>query len=106
MIQWLIPLALLIFFEVVADVFSKIWSLNRGFGLAALALTAYLLANTFWLFALKNGSGLGRGAVIFSVTTALAAVLLGLFFYHEKVTIHQMFGMVLGVVSLMFIFWE
>jgi|SRR3989338_7404240 len=106
MIQWLIPLAILIFFELVADIFAKNWSLKGGFWLAASALVAYLLANTFWLFALKNGSGLGRGAIIFSVVSALIAILLGLFLYDEKVTTPQVIGIILGLLSLVFIFWE
>ena len=106
MIQWLIPLAVLIIFELIADVLAKNWSLQGGFWLAASALAAYLLANTFWLFALKNGSGLGRGAVIFSLASAIIAIILGIFLYQEKVTTAQMIGMILGLISLVFIFWE
>lgn len=106
MITWLIPLAILIFFEFVADVLAKHWSIKGGIWYAALSLVAYLLANTFWLFALKNGSGLGRGAVIFSVVSAIVAILVGLLLYKEDVTTPQMIGMGLGLVSLIFIFWE
>ena len=106
MAQWLIPLSILIFFELVADILAKNWSLKGGWLLAATSLLGYLLANTFWLFALKNGSGLGRGAVIFSLASAIIAISLGVFLYHEKVTTHQMIGMVLGLISLMLIFWE
>lgn len=106
MITWLIPLAILVFFEFIADVLAKNWSLKGGWWLAAASLVAYLLANTFWLFALKNGSGLGRGAVIFSVVSAIVAILLGLFLYKEDVSTPQMIGMGLGLVSLIFIFWE
>jgi drug/metabolite transporter (DMT)-like permease len=106
MIKWIIPLAILIFFEGVADIFAKNWSLKGGFWLATFSLVSYLLANTFWLFALRNGSGLGRGAVIFSLASAIVAILLGLFLYHEKISGIQIIGMVLGIVSLVFIFWE
>src|SRR6185436_6997663 len=104
--KWIIPLAILIFFEGVADIFSKHWSLKGGFRLAAFALISYLIANTFWLFALRNGSGLGRGAIIFSVASAIIAILIGLLFYHEKVSGLQFLGMLLGVFSLVLIFWE
>lgn len=106
MSSWLIPLSILIFFEFVADILAKQWSLKGGYVYAGLSLLAYLLANTFWLFALKNGSGLGRGAIIFSLVSAIVAILLGFFLYHEEITTPQAIGMVLGLISLVFIFWE
>jgi drug/metabolite transporter (DMT)-like permease len=71
-----------------------------------LKLLAYLVANAFWLFALKNGSGLAKGAVIFSVASAAIAVCLGYFIYREPVTAMQVAGMVLGLVSLVLILGE
>ena len=104
--KWIVPLAILIFFEFVADVLAKKWSLLGGAVLAGGALAAYMLANTFWLFALKNGSGLARGATIFAVGSTVVAILIGIIMYHESVTRAQFVGMVLGIVSLVFIFWE
>ena len=67
MLAWIIPLAILIFFEGLADIFAKEWSLGeRSFTYAILSLLCYLLANSSWLIALKFGSGLARGAIIFS----------------------------------------
>lgn len=105
--KWIIPLFILIFFEFVADIFSKEWSLQQNkIWLAVGGLAAYMLANTFWLFALKNGSGLTRGAIIFSVSSAVIATLLGVFFYHETITKIQFIGVLLGLISLVLIFWE
>lgn len=105
--QWLIPLAVLVAFEMIADIASKEWSLDtRKWWLAAAALLAYLLANTSWLIALKNGSGLARGAVLFSVASAVLATLIGLVLYKENVTHIQLTGMVLGIVAILLIFWE
>lgn len=103
---WLIPLAILIFFEAVADILAKEWSLNNRFYLlAAIALVCYLLANTSWLLALKSGSGLARGAAVFSVASAILAALIGFFAYHESLERVQVVGIVIGLVSLLFIFW-
>ncbi|MBI2097787.1 MAG: EamA family transporter [Candidatus Vogelbacteria bacterium] len=103
---WLIPLAILIFFELAADIFAKEWSLNsRFYLLAVVALIFYLLANTSWLFALKNGSGLARGAAVFSVTSAILAAMVGFFIYHESLERVQVIGIVIGLTSLFFIFW-
>jgi drug/metabolite transporter (DMT)-like permease len=74
--------------------------------LAIGSLVAYLIANTFWLFALKNGSGLGKGAVIFSIASAVLAIILGFFFYKEPVSKLQFTGLILGIISLVLIFWE
>ena len=101
---WIFPIALLITFELIADVLSKKWSLGSGWLFAAGALSAYLVANVFWLFALKNGSGLARGATIFSVSSAIVAVALGVFLFHEKVSSAQAVGMVLGIVAIALIF--
>ncbi|MCX6752810.1 MAG: EamA family transporter [Candidatus Nomurabacteria bacterium] len=103
---WILPISLLIVFEVIADIFAKQWSLGSNKYFWIFALTAYLIGNVFWLFALKNGSGLSRGAVIFSLSTEILAICIGLFFYHESVNKIQILGMFLGLVSLFLILWE
>lgn len=103
---WIFPLIAVIFFELVADVFSKEWSLKGRTILWVGAFSSYLIANIFWLFVLKNGSGLTRGVVIFSVATAVIASIIGIYFYHETLTKVQMTGIVLGLVSLVLIFWD
>ena len=103
--MWIIPLALLIFVEALADVLAKEWSLRRGWVLWLGAIAAYVLANTFWLFALKAGSGLARGGIIFSVASAILAAGLGLVLYHEDVSKAQFLGIALGVISIVLIFW-
>jgi len=104
--KWIFPIFLLIFFEFIADILAKQWSIHRGFMLATGALLSYLVANSFWLFALKNGSGLARGAVIFSVASGIIAVGLGLLVYKEEVTRTQVIGLVLGLISIGLIFWN
>ncbi len=104
--NWIIPLSLLIVFELIADVFAKEWSLKQVPLLWIAVIASYVIANTFWLFALKHGSGLGKGAIIFSVSSAIIAIIIGIFFYKEVVTKIQLVGMLLGIVSLVFIFWE
>lgn len=105
--HWLIPLFILVFFEFIADILAKEWSV-RGFPLvlAVGSLLAYMLANTSWLYALKYGSGLARGAVVFSIASAVLATFIGLVMYHEEVTKIQVFGIVLGLIAIAFIFWE
>ena len=106
MITWVIPLAILIAFEFVADVFAKEYSLSGKLYWAVISLLGYMLANTAWLIAIRNGSGLGRGAIIFSVASAILAVTIGFFMYHENITGTQSLGVVLGLVALVLIFWK
>jgi uncharacterized membrane protein len=107
MMTWIIPLGILVFFELIADIFAKEWSLgNRSFVYAVIALIAYMLANTSWLFALKYGSGLARGAIIFSVTSAILASVIGLIFYKEELSSIQAIGILLGIIAIGLIFWE
>ena len=63
-------------------------------------------SNIFWLWSIKTGFGLARGAIIFSAGSAVFAVLIGLYFYGESTNKIQVAGMVLGVLSLILIFWE
>ena len=106
MLILLIPLSLLIFFELIADVFSKKWSLTGHHIFWILALLGYVVANIFWLKAIRAGSGLARGALIFSVGSAIAALAIGILFYKESLTKLEFIGIVLGLMSLIFILWK
>lgn len=104
--KWIIPLSLLIIFEAIADIFAKNWSIHKAAWIAITSLAFYVIANSFWLFALKNGAQLGRGAIIFSVASAIIAIILGIILYKEPVSKLQALGLVLGVVSILLLFWE
>ncbi len=104
--NWIIPLSLLVLFELIADIFAKEYSLKNTWLFWILALASYIVANAFWLRAIKNGSGLGRGTVLFAISAAIVGILLGVLWYKEPITKTQIFGMFLGIVSLVFIFWE
>lgn len=107
MFLWVLPLAILVFFEGLADIFAKEWSLGkRSLVYAGLSLLCYLLANSSWLIALKYGSGLARGAIIFSVASAILATVIGIGFYKEELSWLQISGVALGLVALILLFWE
>jgi drug/metabolite transporter (DMT)-like permease len=104
--NWIVPLSFLILFELIADIFAKEYSLNNTYTFWFGAIVSYVIANAFWLNAIKNGSGLGKGAIIFSVVSAVMATIIGIVLYKEVVTKIQLIGIFLGIVSLVFIFWE
>ncbi len=103
---WIIPIILVILAELVADIISKEYSLKGNWYFWVGAMLAYIITNTFWLWGLKSGSGLARGALIFSVCSAIGAVIIGVYFYSETTNKTQIIGMVLGLLSLILIFWE
>ena len=103
---WIIPIIFLIFSEIVADVFAKEYSLKNRWYFWVGALVAYLIATVFWLWSIKSGSGLARGVTIFSVASAILAVIIGLYFYGEQANRFQIAGILLGTLSLILIFWE
>lgn len=95
-----------VFIESLSDIFAKEWSLKNHHWLFAAALTGYIVTNLFWLWALKEGVGLARGAVVFSVGSAILGVVVGLFYYKEVLSSLQVFGIILGMISFILIFWE
>ena len=103
---WIIYLSLLVLFESLADILAKEYSLKGYWYLWAAGIIGYIIANIFWLSAIKHGSQLGRGAIIFSVASAFLALIIGVCFYHEDINNIQIAGMILGIISLVLIFWE
>ena len=104
--NWLSFLGLLIVFELVADIFAKKWSITGYHAFWVFALLGYVVANIFWLKAIRLGSGLARGALLFSVGSAVIALIIGIVFYKESTNTSQIAGMVLGLISLILIFWK
>lgn len=104
--MWLILLVLVIIFELVADVLSKEWSLKPKLSFLLGGIIFYLIANVAWLFSLRFGSGLARGVSIFSVACTIMAIIIGLVFYKESISNLQIAGIILGIISLLLIFWN
>jgi drug/metabolite transporter (DMT)-like permease len=104
--KWLLPIVCLIAFEFIADILAKQWSLDQKTVLAVGALAGYLVGNAFWLYALKNGAGLARGSVVFSVASGVIAVGLGVLLYKEHVTRMQVLGLIFGLISITLLFWN
>lgn len=104
--MWIFFISLLIFFEAIADILAKQWQLSPGVLRFTLAISAYVVANTFWLISLQHGAGLTKGAIIFSVGSAVMAIIIGLLLYKEPVTKLQIVGIALGLLALVLLTWE
>ena len=101
--KWVMFLLLLVAFELVADVLAKQFALSGRLVFALTALAGFVAANTAWLLSLRTGAELSRGAVLFSVLSAIGAVLIGLLLYHEKTTGRQLIGLALGLAAVAFL---
>jgi multidrug transporter EmrE-like cation transporter len=104
--NWIFPLSLLVIFEALADIVAKKFAITNRPLLAVFALMIYLIANIFWLIALKNGAELSRGAILFSLFSYLLAIIIGVGFYKENLSMVQSAGVFLGIISLLMIMWE
>lgn len=103
--MWVPFLLLLIVFEIVADIFAKEWSLKGKFIFWFLAILSYVIANSFWLIAIRKGSGLARGAIIFSIGSAILAIIIGVVFYKEQTSKLQIAGLLTGLAAIVMLSW-
>ena len=101
--KWLYFLLLLVAFELIADILAKQFALSGRYLFATLSLMGFVAANAAWLVSLRTGAQLGRGAVLFSVLSAIGAVAVAIVLYHEKITLYQGIGLLLGVAALVFL---
>jgi len=101
---WILPLIALIGCEILADVLAEEYAVH-GHWFWIVSLLCYVIGNGFWLYAIRHGSGLARGADIFAVSTALSATFIGVYFFHESLRGLQWIGIAFGFVALVLIFW-
>jgi multidrug transporter EmrE-like cation transporter len=101
--KWVYFLLLLVFFELLADILAKQFALSGKYSFAILSITGFIAANAAWLISLRTGAELGRGAVLFSVLSAIGAVAIAIILYHEKVTLYQGIGLLFGVIAIAFL---
>lgn len=99
----LIPISLLLFFELVADYFAAQWWSQQKLFLAFVAIFFYIVCNVFWLFALKHGVWLGKWSIIFSVGSAILAICLWYLVFHEHYSPYQIVWIVLWIVALLLV---
>ncbi|HEV7701893.1 MAG TPA: EamA family transporter [Candidatus Paceibacterota bacterium] len=103
---WILPLIPFITLTLIADIFAKEYSLKGNWYFWALALLGYTIGNVFWLWSIRSGSGLARGALIYLLANVIFVSIVGIYFYGEPTNKIQIAGIALGVVALILIFWE
>jgi len=98
---WSLPMIFLIICELTADFLGKKWTLHKKSVLFTASLTLYAIGNVFWIFAILNGVGLSRGAVIYAVAQEVLAVLMGVAYFKESLSKKQWLGMLLGFFTIL-----
>ncbi|GHO88320.1 SMR family transporter [Dictyobacter formicarum] len=101
--KWLYFLLILVAFELVADILAKQFAISGKYTFAILSIVGFIAANTAWLISLRTGAELGKGAVLFSVLSAIGAVIVAILIYHEKVSTYQFIGLILGIAAIAFL---
>jgi len=98
--KWFVTFLIFLIFESVGNFLTGILYSNLNFFFLLSILIIYALGNFFWLISLKNGSGLARGSLYFSVGIVLTTATMGIFYYNEPINAIKFFGMLLGIISL------
>ena len=104
--HWIIPLIIFITLTLVADIFAKEYSLSGYWYFWLLSLSGYTIGNVFWLWSIRSGSGLAKGALIYLLANVVFVSVVGIYFYGEETNKFQLAGIILGMISVVLIFWE
>ena len=98
--KWIIPFLGLLVFEAIADIYAKQYGIKPRWTAFIVALLFYIICNSCWLVALKNGMELSKGAVLFSVISAVLACFIGVGLYKESLTWFEWIGILLGLLAI------
>lgn len=86
---------------VAGDVAFKRWAANDSLSMLAVGIVLYATDACVWAAILKRGTALSAGAVIWSATGLLLAIVAGRFLYGEQLTPRQIVSAALVLVGLL-----
>ena len=84
---------------VLGDSLSKVWSLKNTNSWLIVSLAIYFLGSLFFAFAIKKSS-LSLVVAVAPLAIALTGLLLGYFYFGERLSTIQYFGIAFGFVAL------
>lgn len=84
---------------VVGDIFAKYWSINTKPVFYFIALIAYAFSGFFYIPTLLR-EGLVVTSVIWSITSIIGFLAVGILLFKETLTPLQIIGVVLGIIAL------
>ena|SRR5258708_38867688 len=86
-------------FTILGDYFGKTWSINHKQIFFLLAILGYAASGLIYTPVLLK-QGLVISSVIWSISTILGFIFIGLILFHESLNTIQAVGVILGIVSL------
>lgn len=88
--------------EAVSDIFFKKWSMDNRKILLGIGLFIYFIGTVFWAISLKY-EYLSKAITIFTILNLLIIVLVGVYFFDEKLSVLNKIGIAVGVLSVMLV---
>ena len=82
------------------DFFSKKFGESNSLTLAILACLSYVVTSVVWLFCIKRGMDISKGAVLFGVAAVFAGLFVGCGIFKEPLKILDWIGIFLGITSI------
>jgi len=97
---WFALFLVFLLFEQAANILGKQFALSGRYRFAVFSLLSFFACELPWIFSLRTGLELSKGAVLFSVVPAILTVLIGSLVYKEKATRSQIAGLAFGIVAV------
>jgi uncharacterized membrane protein len=85
------------------DFASKKWLIHDSKGWLAIGYLAYMCGVPLWFYGFKQSGQIAKMSCLWSVSIAIAAALVGIFYFHERPTTINLIGMGLGLTGLVMI---
>lgn len=86
----------------IGDVFMKQWSFNNNWLTFSIGLLTWTIGLVFLAFSFKY-KNIAVASLIFSLSNVIFLTLLSWIYYKEALTTYQLIGMIIGVVSVIFL---
>jgi glucose uptake protein len=84
---------------ILGDFWAKIWTTKNSPAWLVGSLAIYFLGSLFFILMIKKSS-LSLAAATAPLAIALTGILLGYFYFHERLSTIQYFGVGLGIIAL------
>ncbi|MEI8338148.1 MAG: hypothetical protein WCF92_03315 [bacterium] len=88
--------------ETIADIYFKKWSIENKNYLIVVGMLLYSIGTAIWAYSLRYEL-LSKSISIFSVLNLIFIILAGIIFFKETLSIVNTIGIILGVVSIIFL---
>ena len=99
---FLILITTVTFAEIFADFLFKKWVIGSNKWFLIIGICAYLISTIFWAFSLRYES-LSKAISIFTILSLIVVVLMGVYVFNEHLSITNVIGIVLGIVSIILV---